>query len=84
MKDTVCGLTPEEKLDPAMNQSTAPRHFLDHLKDTAKADDLLKQDVYFEIIDIIVQQQMLASALQEMRKARHVSVLADEVTSRNF
>ena len=57
-----------------------PRNFLDHLKDTAKADDLFKQHATFEIIDIIVQQQMLASALQEMRKARYVSVLADEVT----
>ena len=67
-----------------------PRHFHDHLKDVAEADDLLKQYVYFpikekcriEIINIIFQQQMLASALQEMRKACYVSVLADVVTSR--
>ena len=61
-----------------------PRNVHDHLKDVAEADDLLKHHVYFplkeicriEIINIIVQQQMLASALQEMQKARY------EVTSR--
>ena len=68
-------------------------NFHDHLNDVAEADDLLKQHVgpifpleeicRIEIINIVVQQQiMLASALQEMRKARYVSVLADEVTSR--
>ena len=67
-----------------------PRNVHDHLKDVAEADDLLKQHVYFplkeicriEVINIIVQQQMLASALQEMRQDRYVSVLADEVTSK--
>ena len=63
-------------------------HNLFIMKDVAEADDLLKQHVYFplrcriEIINIVVQQQMLASALQEMQKARYASVLADEVTSR--
>ena len=65
-----------------------PRNFHAHRKDVAEADDLLKQHVYFplkeicriEILNIIVEQQMLASALQEMRKDRYVSVLADEVT----
>ena len=60
-----------------------PIYLHDHVRDLAEVDDLLKQHVYrIEIIHIIVQQQMLASALQEMRKVRYVSVLADEVTSR--
>ena len=58
-----------------------PRTVHDHLKDVAEADDVLKQHVYFpikeicgiEIINILVQQQMLASALHEMRKACYVS-----------
>ena len=45
-------------------------------------EELLRRIYRIEIIKIIVPQQMLASALQEMRKARYVSVLADEVTSR--
>ena len=67
-----------------------PRNSHDHMKDVAEADDLLKQHIYFplkeirriEIINIIVQQQILAHALHDMRKARYVYVLADEVTSR--
>ena len=55
-----------------------PRNVHAHRKDVAEADDLLKHHVYFplteicriEIINIIVQQQMLASAMQEMLKAR--------------
>ena len=63
-----------------------PRNFHDHLKDVAEADDL-KQHVYFhlkEICRIEIINIMLARALQEMRKARYVSVLADEVTSRKI
>ena len=65
---------------------------MDSPKNVSEADVLLKhlQHVYFplkeicriEIINIVVQQQMISSALQEMRKARYVSVIADEVTSR--
>ena len=54
--------------------------FLYHLKDFPNSDDLIKQHVYFplkryvhvtwmsytEIIDIIVQQQILASALHSL------------------
>ena len=63
-----------------------PRNDHDHLKDVAEADDLLKQhegDICrIEIIIIIVQQQMLAIAWQEIRKTRYISMLAAEVTSR--
>ena len=62
-----------------------PRNYRDHLKDVAEADEFLKQHVQIcriEIINIIVQQQMLARALQGMRKARYVAVLADEITAR--
>ena len=58
------------------------RNVRDHLKDVAEADDL-KQHVYMS--DRNHQHHcptVLASALQEMRKARYVSVISDEVTSR--
>ena len=47
-----------------------------------KGVSYLKEICRIEIISIIVQQQMIASALQEIRKARYVSVIAVEVTSR--
>ena len=75
-----------------------PGNFLAYLKDVATSDDVLKHHIYAplkknatylsprcqnEIIDIIGQQQILASILEEVRKARYFSVLADEVTSHN-
>ena len=62
-----------------------PRNVHGHLKDIAEADDRLKQHTLCRIEIIIASLSnsiILASALQEMRKARYVSVLADEVISR--
>ena len=58
-------------------------HFLYHVKDAHNSDDLVKHHGYFhlkggshgchiEIIDIIGQHQIIASALQEMLKACYV------------
>ena len=68
-----------------------PRNVHDHPKDVAEADDFLKQHVYFPSRRYVGSKSsaslsnsncLLYSALQEMRKARYVSVIADKVTLR--
>lgn len=75
-----------------------PGNFLAYLKDMAKSDDLLYKHLYTphmknatymsprsqnELIDLIGHTQIMEPILQEVRRAKYYSIMADEVTSNN-